>query len=180
MILYEGGETLPAVQFRFSFLGRTGHPPSRRVRDSAGALSSRGSMPGKQEGAVPKNSKTSARGRGDNLYRGSKIFEKPPPKRPHGFLPPNRSSGRILAEFGGRIEFFSKSESMRVGPHCLGGWYAERVGNLLVNRPQSAPGWRQLRVVFRALPGGNARAVPLSGGNREDIPALIREAKTMR
>jgi hypothetical protein len=38
---------------------------------------------GKESGGDgPKNSKTSPRGRGDNLYVGSKFFEKPPPKGP--------------------------------------------------------------------------------------------------
>src|SRR5262249_41349746 len=51
-------------------------------------------------GGGPKNSKTSARGRGDNLYMGPEIFEKPPPWPP-AFL----ASKEIIATGPGGVSW---------------------------------------------------------------------------
>jgi hypothetical protein len=129
MIFYEGREIFPAVLSRFSFPGRTGHPPSRCVRLDWSPV-----LPGKYAresgGGGSKNAKTSARGRGDNLYIKSKSFEKPPPKRPHHFWPPKTSSGVEVGGFGGRVEIFFASENRRVGDGIVSMDCApERLGN---------------------------------------------------
>jgi hypothetical protein len=122
MIFYEERDIFPAVQSRFSFPGRTGHPPSRWVQETRLEPLSPGEV-GRESGeGGSKNSKTSARGRGDSLYVGSKIFEKPPPKRPHHFWPPRTSSGVAVGRFGGRKEnsFCRGSRRVVVGIDSVG------------------------------------------------------------
>jgi hypothetical protein len=78
------------------------HAEAARKRATC-ASSSRGILARNRGGTVSVFSKTPRSGRGDNLYRGSKIFEKPPPKRPPALEAPRRSSGMVLAAFGGSV-----------------------------------------------------------------------------
>jgi hypothetical protein len=100
------------------------------------------------------NSKTSARGRRDNLYRGSKIFEKPPPKKAPPFLASKDIIGSGRGWILGRVEIFFERENLGCWL-ALSRWLVHRNGR--GNRREWASvstgaEIREKRQFFRAIP----------------------------